>query len=29
LPVANAKSLEDVILPSVQGIVNAALSLVS
>ena len=29
LPVANAKSLEDAILPSVQDIVNAALSLVS
>ena len=29
LPVANAKSLEDTILPSVQDIVNAALSLVS
>ena len=28
LPVANAKSLEDAILPSVQDIVNAALSLV-
>ncbi|MBE3117245.1 MAG: alpha-ketoacid dehydrogenase subunit beta [Candidatus Atribacteria bacterium] len=29
LPIANAKSLEDAILPSVQDIVNAALSLVS
>ena len=29
LPTANAKSLEDAILPSVQDIVNAALSLVS
>ncbi|MDO8567189.1 MAG: transketolase C-terminal domain-containing protein, partial [Dehalococcoidales bacterium] len=29
LPVANAKSLEDAILPSVQDIVNTALSLVS
>jgi len=28
LPVANAKSLEDAILPSVQDIINAALSLV-
>jgi pyruvate/2-oxoglutarate/acetoin dehydrogenase E1 component len=29
LPIANAKSLENLILPSVQGIVNAALSLAS
>ncbi len=29
LPIANAKSLEDAILPSVQDIVNSALSLVS
>jgi pyruvate/2-oxoglutarate/acetoin dehydrogenase E1 component len=29
LPIANAKSLEDFILPSVQDITNAALSLVS
>ena len=29
LPIANAKSLEDAILPSVQDIVNVALSLVS
>ncbi len=29
LPIANAKSLEDIILPSVQGIVNAALTFTS
>ena len=29
LPIANAKSLEDAILPSVQGIIQSALSLVS